>query len=128
MTVSAIVWLWKNFPFGLALLAILIFLVVRAIYSERWRRKRLGYWVKHLSPGQLRAGEDDFALVYREEKREHFFCGKVGQPRTPDILIVPSETTWESQVPTSMSGERDMILKRLQQEFSRMQFVETDAE
>jgi len=61
----------------------------RAILSVR-RRQRLGRWVEYLSPGRLRAGEEDFALVYHDEKRQHFFYGKVGKPPAPDILTVPA--------------------------------------
>jgi hypothetical protein len=126
-TVSAIVWLWKNFPVGLVLLAILTILVAREFLSKRWRRQKLGYWVEYISPGILRAGDDDFAVVYHEEERQHYFYGKVGQPPAPDILTVPSEATWQSQVPVWMSGKRATILNRIRQEFSRVQVVETDS-
>ena len=92
-----------------------------------WRQK-LGCWLEYLSPGMLRAGKEDFALVYHDGERQHFFYGTVGKPPASDILTVPSEERWQSQVPDWMSGERDAILKRIGQEFSRLQLVQTDAE
>lgn len=104
----------------------LISLVARATPSMR--RQKPCRWVEYLSPGRLRAGEDDFALVYHDGERQHFFYGKVGKLPSPDILTVPSELKWQSQVPVWMREERVAILKRIGQEFSRVQVVEMDAE
>ena len=53
---------------------------------------------------QSGSGEDDFALVYHEEKRQHFFCGKVGQSPALDILTVPIETTVGGSPGTRLDG------------------------
>ena len=124
--ISVCVWLWKHFPIGLLLLAVLILLVVCTNISEQRRRQRIGCWLEYLSPDRLRDGEDDFAIVYHEEKEQHFFSGKVGRPHSPDILTVPSADEWQDQVPVWMREKRDAILSRIQQEFSRVQIIEAD--
>lgn len=126
LTVSAFLWLWKHFPVGLLLLALLIIFICQLLLRERWRRQRQGYWLEYLSPGQLRVGEDDFAIVYHEEKSQHFFQGKVGRHAAPDVLTVPSVNEWETHTPAWMHEKRDAILQQIQVKFSRVQIVETE--
>jgi hypothetical protein len=115
MSVAALVWLWRHFPWGLALLATVALFVARAVFKKRRQRQREGSWVEWISPGLLRAGEDDFAVVYHEGGRQHFFYGKAGPPPMRCVLQVPSQAAWPSHVPVWMGERRDLILERIRQ-------------
>ena len=87
------------------------------------RRALQGYWVEYLSPGVLRAGDDDFAVVYHEADRWQFFYGKVGRPQAPDRLFVPDEARWQAQMPGWLRGRRGAVLERIEWEAKRVQIV-----
>ncbi len=83
------------------------------IKQDERRRARQGYWVEYLSPGQLRADEDGFAVVYHEADRWHFFYGKVGSPQNLNRLLVPDAAQWQAQLPDWLHGRREVVLERI---------------
>ena len=133
LVVNVTLWLWKHFPFGLVIIAVATLMVRRAVATEREQLRIQGYWVEYVSPGVLRAGEDDFAVVYHEGDRQHFFDGKLSRNSTPDILHVPSQSAWRHRTPEWIREKRPLILERVRQELKKrprsrqIQIVETDA-
>jgi len=123
MAVGAALWLWQNFRLGLVLLAIIGLLIFRAVFGERRRRQRQGYWVEYFSSGVLRVDEDDFAVVYHEGDKSHWFYGKTSRPPAPDILSVPSEAAWQAEMPEWMREKRGIIIERIEQEVNRTQMT-----
>ncbi len=119
MAIAAPVWLWRHFPLGLVALIGITLAFARNEIREHRRVKNQGYWVEYLSPGQVRAADDDFAVVYHEGERWHFFDGKEHPAPASNILTVPSPAAWPTQVPDWMRDRRDVILERMTQELSR---------
>jgi hypothetical protein len=103
------VWTWSRVLFGsLAALAI----VGIAIFAwERRRRSAREYWVEYLSPAMVRAGENDFAVVYHEREAYLFFEG-VTEPGGRR-LTVPSASAWSDRVPAWARDRRETILERV---------------
>lgn len=60
--------LWRHAPWVVVGLAMLAVGVGIALMRERHRRRVRGFWVEYLSPNMLRAGDQEFAIVYHEGK------------------------------------------------------------
>lgn len=117
--IGAVLWLWRSFPLGLALIGLAGLLVLRLIVSERRRHARQGYWVEFLGPGVLRGGDDEFAVVYHEGEHQVFFHGKKGHGSELDVLVAPSQSIWTLQAPGPMRDHQALILERVTHEFNR---------
>lgn len=119
LALRILAWLWMHFPLGLIFLAVGALLITRNILGERRLRQQRGWWVEYLSPGLLRAGADDFGLVYHEGDNQHFFYGQERPRPALNVLTVPSEVRWDEQVPMWMHGRSREILGRMDQEVRR---------
>jgi hypothetical protein len=89
-----------------------IVIVMRALFNRRQRRLR-GYWIEYVSPGLLRAGEDEFGIVYHEGSEKLSFHGVQRPKPDRDLLFIPGES-WDRTVETWARGRRDLIVERLQ--------------
>jgi hypothetical protein len=109
--VAYALWQWSRVAFALFLGAAIV-IATRILLNRRKRRLR-GYWVEYVSPGLLRAGENEFGIVYHEGPERLFFYG-IQRPK-PDrnLLFIPREQ-WDSTVAAWARGRRDLIVERLQ--------------
>ncbi len=69
------------------------------VKREEQRHVARGFWVEYVSPGVLRAGEEDFAVVYYEGDRWQFFYGNKSQSSGAESLSVPDESGWQALMP-----------------------------
>ena len=91
------------------------FLVKR---DER-KRIRAGYWVEHLSPGQLREDEKSFAVVYHEGEQSQFFHGRIDGAAL-HRLPFPSDADWQAQMPEWLHGKRLPVHERIKRRMSNL--------
>jgi hypothetical protein len=104
-------WQWSRVAFALFLGAVII-IAIRVLLNRRKRRLR-GYWVEYVSPGLLRAGENEFGIVYHEGPEKLFFYGLERPKPDRNLLFIPGEQ-WDSTVAAWARGRRDLIVERLQ--------------
>jgi hypothetical protein len=98
--------IWLVWPWFLGVGALLVL-----AWLDRRARSTRGYWIEHLSPAVLRAGANDFAVVYHEGAEQMFFYGHA----LPDgeRLCVPAEEAWTDCAPAFARERRAEIVKRL---------------
>ncbi len=80
--------------------------------QERARAER-GYWVEYLSSNTLRSDPEDFGLAYHQGDQWRIFTDK----RTKDvgeILHLPDEEEWRTEMPEWLRGQRGIVVRRLQ--------------
>lgn len=107
-------WLWNLHPLLACVVVCLAFLAALARYRDERRKQAAGFWVEILSPNQLRADTDGWAVVYHEEAQTIFFYGKL-MPQGKNILKVPSALRWEQTAPAWAREKRALILQRVSQ-------------
>ena len=100
----------------------MIFGRVMIKHQER-KRVEQGFWVEYISPGRLRAGENDFAVVYHEGNVSHFFYGSIDRSSRLEKLNVPDEVRWQEQVPDWLLGKRAVVLEHIRQRLRRVEIV-----
>jgi len=93
------------------------------IKRDERKHVRQGYWVEYVSPGRLRADEDDFAVVYHELERWQFFCGKTNGQGKSDQLSFPDDAAWQEQSPGWLSGKREIVLERVERGIKHIEIV-----
>jgi hypothetical protein len=104
-------WQWSRLAFTL-FLGVAIVIVMRVLLNRRQRRLR-GYWVEYVSPGLLRARENEFGIVYHEGSERLSFHGIERPKPARNLLFIPGEQ-WDSTVAAWARGRRDLIVERLQ--------------
>jgi hypothetical protein len=72
-----------------------------------------GYWIEYVAPGALREDDGDFGVVYHEGSRELMLLGRQRPKPEADILFVPPDGSWSSQVEPWARSRRAQILDRL---------------
>ncbi len=105
--------LWRLSPWAFGIFAVVAALVAGHTIVQRHRAHKLGYWVEHLSPGQLRAGEDEIAVIYHEGQNQIVFSGI--ERRRPDrnLIHVPGAKVWDATVESWARGRRSEIVGRI---------------
>ncbi|BDI33935.1 hypothetical protein CCAX7_59860 [Capsulimonas corticalis] len=132
--INTAVWLWCRFPWGLVVIAVAALMRLRTVIQQQRQRQNDGYWLEFLSAGVLRGDDNQFAVVYHEGEKQHFFQGRKSNGSAPDILTVPSQLVWRLQTPQWMAERRELILERIQRELEQrkkgrqMRIVEEDKE
>lgn len=86
-----------------------------AFYREIGRKERelsqQGFHVEWVSPGVLRDGLDDMAIVYHDLKGEIWFPGKI--VRGKSIVTIPDFHAWDNKVPEWAKDQRQTIIERI---------------
>jgi len=105
-----------------------LYLAISSARDKRLREAR-GYWVEYLSPGRLRAGQDDIAVVYHEPDLAVYFSGRQRPRPARTLLEIPSPSAWSSKVPEGRRERRDVILARVLADglVKRCEVVESDS-
>jgi hypothetical protein len=104
---------WKISPWALAALAFLVLAAAISTALGRRRRRLRGYWVEFISPGLLRAGEDEFALVYHEGDHKLWLKGRERRKPHRGTLYLPSSASWSKSVEPWARERRGEILRRV---------------
>lgn len=107
--VAATIWLLLFFgkqPLLLCLVSGVAVIIALAILAKEAERKKNGYWVEYISPGVLRADEDEFALVYHDKAGDMCFTGT-------EKINFPSPKEWERKAPIWAKGQRQLIIDRV---------------
>lgn len=104
--------LWKLSPWAFGVFAAVAASVAIRTLIERRRAQKLGYWVEHLSPGQLRGGDNEIAVVYHEGDNEIAFSGIERCRPNRSLIYVPGAEVWDTTAASWASGRRSEILGR----------------
>jgi len=110
--------LWRLSPIAFAVGAAAALAIAAKIFLERRRRRLRGYWVEYLPPAIVRAGEHKFAIVYHEGSKTLFFSGLQRPSPARSLLVIPGEERWDSTVEPWARGRRDLIVERLQEDWT----------
>ena len=108
--------LWKHAPYVLVTIIVVALAIWWSIHQDNQRQIRRGYWVEYLSPGRLRDGNDDCALIYHEGNNSVTFYGKERNRGRDSIIFVPSSSAWPTEVSEWAKDHREIFLTRIQQE------------
>jgi hypothetical protein len=103
-------WQWSRVTSALFIGVVIV--IATRILLNRYRRRLRGYWVEYVSPGLLRAGENEFGIVYHEGSEKLSFYG-VERPRPArNLLFIPGDQ-WDRTVAAWARGRRELIVERL---------------
>ena len=106
--------LWQWSPVASALFLGAVIVIATRVLLDRRRRRLRGYWVEYVSPGLLRAREDEFAIIYHEGLEKLFFYGVYRPKPARNLLFIPTGDRWDDTVAAWARGRRDVIVERLQ--------------
>lgn len=106
-------WQWSRVAFALFLGAVIV--IATRILLNRRRQRLRGYWVEYMSPGLVRAGENEFGIVYHEGSERLSFYGIHRPKPARNLLFIPGDS-WDRTVPPWARGRRDLIVERLQED------------
>src|SRR6266487_2350977 len=94
---------------GIILFALLAFLWLLDAIRKR-RDKKRGYSIELVSPGVLRAGEDDYAIVYKQVDVQFWFYGQ----KINDVIIFDDNPNIKSDEDQELwSRSRETIKQRI---------------
>lgn len=113
--VRAIIFFASWQPFISSIVLTLLVWLAWLFYRD-WGRKnrellRQGFHVEWVSPGVVRAGPDDIAIVYHDPRGEISFEGKeVGRNA---VVHIPASSAWKLKVPDWAKDQRHIIIERI---------------
>lgn len=113
LTLALLWWLVRH-PLALAVIVALAAWGGVSWKREQQRRMREGYWIEWLTPGRVRDGPDDAALVYHEGEREYGLPAKERIDGDGAKLYVPSPARWNEAAPEWARDRRDEIIGRVE--------------
>jgi hypothetical protein len=105
--------LWKLSPWAFGVFVAVAASVAIHTLIEHRRARKLGYSIEHLSPGQLRGGENEIAVVYHEGDNEIVFSGIERSRPNRTLIYVPGPKQWDTAVESWARGRRSEIVGRL---------------